>query len=175
MSLVSSSSALIIEIYAFPVEQFGVLFALTGLSVLIGSVLNRWLLERLDAIRMIGIGTTILGVAGLQLLIMAWLGEAPFWWLWGNACLFMFGTALVLPNTTALALDPVPEIAGTAASIIGTLQNVVGAGAAIINSAIYSGTIHNLTLFVGVSGAAAFALFLLQPLMLKRQRASPTN
>ena len=171
MSLVSGSSALIIEIYAYPVEQFGFLFALTGLSVLVGSVFNRWLLERLDAIQMIGIGGTILGVAGMQLLAMAWLGEAPFWWLWGNACLFMFGTALVLPNSTALALDPVPEIAGTAASIIGTLQNIVGAGAAIINSAIYSGTIHNLTVFVGVSGTAACCLFLLEPLVLKRRRA----
>ena len=170
MTLVSGSAALIIEIYGYPVDLFGWLFAMTGLSVLIGSIVNRWLLERLDALQMIGTGTTLMGITGVQLLVMAWLGAAPFWWLWGNACLFMFATALVLPNSTALALDPVPEIAGTAASIIGTLQNLVGAGAAIVYSAIYDGTILNMVVFIGVSGSAALLLLLLAPLFLERRR-----
>jgi len=46
--------------------------------------------------------------------------EPPFWWIWGSICLYMFATSFLLSNATALALDPVPEIAGVAASIIGT-------------------------------------------------------
>ena len=159
MSLVSGSSALIIEIYGYPVEFFGYMFALTGVAILAGSTISRRLLQRFDAIHMIGIGATIAGIAGAQLLAMAWLGQANFWWIWGNACLFMCGTAFLLPNATAMALDPVPEIAGSAASVIGTLQSLAGALSAVINSAFYSGTILNVALVVGLSGITTTALF----------------
>jgi DHA1 family bicyclomycin/chloramphenicol resistance-like MFS transporter len=160
MSLVTGSSALVIEIYDYPVKYFGYLFALTGISILIGSAINRRLLIRFDAIQMIGVGAALAGTAGLQLLVMAWLGEASFWWIWSNICLFMCGTAFLLPNATALALDPVPEIAGVAASVIGTIQSVAGAASAVINSAFYTGTILNVALVVGTSGVATAIVFM---------------
>lgn len=161
MSLISGSSALIIEIYCYPVKYFGYLFALTGVSILAGSAINRRLLARFDTVQMIGVGATLACLAGMQLLVMAWLGHADFWWLWGCVCLFMCSTGFLLPNATALALEPVPEIAGVAASVIGTIQSVAGAGSAVINSAFYTGTILNVTLVVGASGFAAGLVFLL--------------
>ena len=91
---------------------------------------------------------------------MAWLGQASFWWVWGNVCLFMCSTGFLLPNATALALDPVPEIAGVAASLIGTIQSLAGAGSAVISSALYTGTILNVTLVVGLSGIAPAFVFM---------------
>ena len=160
MSLISASPALVIEIYSYPVKDFGYLFALTGIAILIGSVINRRLLTRFDAIQMIGVGSVLATAAGLQLLVMAWLGHASFWWIWGNVCLFMCGTAFLLPNATALALDPVPEIAGVAASVIGTIQSAAAAASAVINSALYTGTILNVALAVGASGVATGIVFL---------------
>jgi len=160
MALVSGSAALIIEIYAFPVQHFGYLFALTGVAILTGSVINRHLLLRFDAIQMIGVGAVLAGLAGIQLLIMSWLGHAPFWWIWGNVCLFMSATGFLMPNATALALDPVPEIAGMAASFIGTIQSVAAAGSAIISSMFYTGTILNVALVVGLSGLAVATIYL---------------
>ena len=66
----------------------------------------------------------------------------------------MFATAFLLPNATALALDPVPEIAGTASSIMGTIQSIAGAASAIVNSALYTGTIMNVALVLGITGVA---------------------
>jgi DHA1 family bicyclomycin/chloramphenicol resistance-like MFS transporter len=162
MALISASPALVIEIYDYPVAEFGYLFALTGVAILIGSSLNRRLLQHFDPIRMIGIGAAIAAVAGIQLLVMAWLGEAGFWWIWGNVCLFMCATGFLLPNATALALDPVPDIAGVAASIIGTIQSLAGAISAVVSSALYTGTILNLTLVVGLSGVGTIVVFLLR-------------
>ncbi|MDA0681031.1 MAG: multidrug effflux MFS transporter [Proteobacteria bacterium] len=162
MSLISGSSALVIEIYDYPVHYFGYLFALTGVAILIGSAINRRLLRHFDSTDMIGVGATIACLAGIQLLVMAWLGDAPFWWLWGCVCLFMSSTGFLIPNATVLALDPVPEIAGVAASVIGTLQSLAGATSAIVSSALYTGTILNLTLVVGVSGIASAVVFLLR-------------
>ena len=166
MALISGSSALIIEIYVYPVEYFGFIFALTGLAILAGSTVNRKLLQRFDALQMIGAGATIAAIAGAQMLLMLWLGDPPFWWIWGNACLFMGGTAFLLPNATALALDPVPEIAGVAASVIGTIQSLAGAVSAIISSALYTGTILNVALVIGCSGVGVFLLFLLRRIVL---------
>lgn len=170
MGLISGSAALVIEIYDFPVRHFGYLFALTGVAILVGSSINRRLLQRFDAIQMIGVGAGVAAIAGIQLLVMAWLGHADFWWIWGNVCLFMCSTGFLLPNATALALDPVPEIAGVAASIIGTIQSLAGAGSAMISSALYTGTILNVTLVVGLSGVGSAVVFLF-----RRSILGPTN
>ena len=166
MGLISGSSALVIEQYGFAVKNFGFIFALTGVGILIGSAINRRLLQRFDSVQMIGVGAGIAAVAGAQLLLMAWLGTAPFWWLWGNACLFMSATAFLFPNATALALDPVPEIAGAASSIMGTIQSLSGAISAVVSSALYTGTIANVSIVVGASGIGVLLVFAVRPLIL---------
>ena len=160
MAIVTGSAALIIEIYGYPVKYFGLIFALTGVFILAGSMLNRHLLLRMNAVQVIGVGAAIAGIAGIQLLIMAWLGDAPFWWIWSCVCLFMSSTAFLMPNATALALDPVPEVAGVAASLIGTIQSLAGAMSAIVSSMLYSGTILNVTMVVGISGAMSVLIFI---------------
>jgi DHA1 family bicyclomycin/chloramphenicol resistance-like MFS transporter len=166
MALISGSPALVIELYGYPVEYFGFIFALTGVGILAGSVINQHLLRRFDALQMIGVGAAIAALAAGQLLLMLWLGEPPFWWLWGAACLYMFSSAFLMSNATALALDPVPEIAGVAASIIGTIQSIAGAGSAIISSALYTGTILNVALVLGGSGAGVLFLYLIRRVIL---------
>lgn len=168
MSLITASPALVIQIYGYPVQLFGFIFATAGVSILLGSTLNRRLLLRFGTMQMIGAGSTIIGVAAAQMLAIAWLGEAPFWWLWGNVCLYMFGVALVLANATGLALDPVPKIAGVAASLIGTIQNLAASGGSIASSMLYDGTIRNVVVLMGVFGVATAATFLARNLILNR-------
>ena len=170
MGLISGSSSLVIEQYGYPIKNFGFIFALTGVAVLIGASINRRLLLRFGTVQIIGIGAAIAGMAGAQLLVMAWLGEAPFWWLWGSACLYMCATGLLISNATALALDPVPQIAGVASSIMGTIQSGSGAVAAIVSSALYTGTIANVALVVGFSGISALLVFTLRPQILGADR-----
>ena len=171
MALVSGSSALIIEIYGWPVQYFGFIFALTGVAILIGSSINRRMLQHFDAMRMIGLGAAIAGIAGAQLLYMAWLGQAPFWWLWGSACLFMCANAFLMANAMAIALEPVPEIAGVASSVIGTTQSLFGAISAVISSALYTGTIVNLTLVLGAAGVTVFVLYVGRHLIIGGKRS----
>jgi DHA1 family bicyclomycin/chloramphenicol resistance-like MFS transporter len=160
MALVSGSAALIIEIYGYPVKYFGLIFALTGIFILAGSAINRHLLLRMNALQVIGIGATLSGAAGIQLVVMALIGHAPFWWVWGCVCLFMSSTAFLMPNAIALALDPVPKVAGVAASLIGTIQSAAGAASAIISSMLYTGTIMNVALVVGFAGTLTLLIFL---------------
>lgn len=161
ISMITTSAALIIDIFAVPAQYFGYIFAISGIAILAGSSLNRQLLHRYNIIQMTGVGTAIAGAAGAQLLAITWLGEASLWWIWGNACLFMFGTGFLLPNATALALDPVPRIAGTASSLITAMQNLAGSLGSFVAALIYDGSIARIVIILGVSGAATATLFFL--------------
>lgn len=169
ISLLTGSSAIIIEIYGYPVQLFGLIFSTWGLSILAGSMLNRRLVAVYGVLRMIGLATILIGIASLQLLIIAGLGHAYFWWFWCNICLFMFGVSILMPNATAVALDPVPHIAGVAASILGASQAVSSTFGSLASSAMYDGTIRNVAIFMGVFGAAATVTALLRPLILGLQ------
>jgi DHA1 family bicyclomycin/chloramphenicol resistance-like MFS transporter len=165
MSVIAVSAALAVEIYGFSVKAYGLIFACAGLSILAGSIINRVLVSRLEIVPLIGIGISLMTLASLQLLLAAWMNSAPFAWVWGSICVFFFAVPVVLANAMVLALDPLPRIAGVASSIIGTIQNVVGASGAILGASIYDGTLRNTVVIIGVAGLVMLAIFLLRPLI----------
>ena len=165
MSIIAVSAALTVEIYGFSLEAYGLIFACAGLSILVGSAFNRWLVTRFDQLQLIGLGVSLIFVASAQLMIIAWLGAAPFWWVWFCVCLFMFTIAILMSNAMVVALDPLPRIAGVASSIIGTLQNLAGAAGALIGAIIYDGSVRNSVIIMATVGLVVTCVFLLRPLI----------
>ena len=110
-------------------------------------------------------GVAILFLASGQLAVIAWLETAPFWWVWGSVCLYMFTVAILMANAMVIALDPLPSIAGVASSIIGTIQNAVGAGGALLAASIYDGTVRNSILIIAAAGITVTLVFLMRPLI----------
>lgn len=166
IALLTSASAIIMEVYGYPVQVFGLIFSTWGLSILSGSALNRRLVLIYGVQHMIGVAATMIGIAALQLLLIAWLGQVSFWWFWGNILLFMFGVSMLMPNATATALDPVPQIAGVAASIIGALQAFSSTLGSLASSFMYDGTARNVAILMGVFGTLAALTALLRPKIL---------
>jgi DHA1 family bicyclomycin/chloramphenicol resistance-like MFS transporter len=165
MSIIAVSAALTVQIYGFSIEAYGLIFACAGLSILMGSAINRWLVNRFDQLQLIGLGAALIFAASAQLAIIAWLDTAPFWWLWFCVCLFMFTIAILMSNSMVVALDPLPRIAGVASSIIGTLQNLIGAGGALLAAVIYDGTVRNAVIIMASIGLLVTCVFLLRPLI----------
>jgi DHA1 family bicyclomycin/chloramphenicol resistance-like MFS transporter len=165
LSVIAVSAALTVEIYGFSIEAYGLIFACAGLSILVGSVINRWLVTRYTQLQLIGLGIALIFVASAQLAVIAWLDTAPFWWLWSCVCLFMLTVAILLANAMVIALDPLPRIAGVASSIIGTLQNTIGAGGALLAAVIYDGSVRNSVIIMAAVGLLMTSIFLLRPLI----------
>jgi DHA1 family bicyclomycin/chloramphenicol resistance-like MFS transporter len=165
MSVITVSAALTVEIYGYSVQAYGLIFACAGLSILAGSILNRLLVVRFDAFDLIGLGIVLVFVAGAQLAIITWLDSVPFWWLWSSVCVFMFSVPILMSNAMVVALDPLPRIAGVASSIIGTLQNVAGAGGSLFGALIYDGTVRNTVVIIAIAALATTAIFLARPLI----------
>ena len=169
MSLITGSASLIIEIFKFPVEMFGFIFALAGISTLLGSLLNRKLLLQYSVMQLTGAGVAIITIASIQLTLIAWFNSENFFWLWSCVCLFMFGNGFVVANATAVALDPVPKISGVAASIVGTCQNLSTAIGSIFASMIYNGTVLNSIILMCIFGIITFVAYLLRSRILGDQ------
>jgi DHA1 family bicyclomycin/chloramphenicol resistance-like MFS transporter len=165
MSIIAVSAAMTVEIYGFTIRQYGFIFACAGLSIMIGAAANRWLVMRFDQLQLIGLGAAIACLASSQLAVIAWLDAGPFWWLWSCVCLYMFTVPILMANAMVVALDPLPRIAGVASSIIGTIQNAIGAAGALVAASIYDGTVRNAVLLIAAAGVAVTVLFLLRPLI----------
>jgi DHA1 family bicyclomycin/chloramphenicol resistance-like MFS transporter len=165
LSVIAVSAALTVEIYGFSITQYGLIFACAGLSILSGSAVNRWLVTRFEILQLVKLGVTLMVIASGQLMIIAWLDSAPFWWVWSCVCLYMFTIAILMPNATVLALDPLPKIAGVASSILGTSQNVMGASGAILGALIYDGSVRSAVIIMAVTGALTAIIFLLRPVI----------
>jgi DHA1 family bicyclomycin/chloramphenicol resistance-like MFS transporter len=163
MSIIAVSAAMTVEMYGYTIRQYGLIFACAGISIMIGAAGNRWLVTRFDQLQLIGLGALLVFLASGQLAIIAWLDAAPFWWLWSSVCLYMFTVPILMANAMVVALDPLPSIAGVASSIIGTIQNVVGAGGALVAASIYDGTVRNTVIIIAGAGLTVAALFLLRP------------
>ena len=165
MSIIAVSAGIVVDIYGFAITEFGLLFALLGASLLVGSFLNRWLVSRLDGMQLIALGAMLMGLASVQLIAIAILDAAPFAWLWGCICTFMFSLAFTLPNSTVLALDPIPRIAGVGSSLLGTTQNLFGAAGAVIGAGMFDGSVRRSVLLMALAGIGTLAVFLLRPLL----------
>jgi DHA1 family bicyclomycin/chloramphenicol resistance-like MFS transporter len=165
LSVIAVSAALTIEIYDFSITQYGIIFACAGLSILAGSAVNRWLVVRYEVMQLIKLGVALIFASSAQLAIIAWLDSAPFWWVWSCVCLFMFTIAILMPNATVLALDPLPKIAGVASSILGTTQTVAGASGAMLGALIYDGSLRRAVIIMAAAGTLTAAVFLLRPLI----------
>jgi DHA1 family bicyclomycin/chloramphenicol resistance-like MFS transporter len=163
MSIIAVSAALTVEIYGFSLEAYGLIFACAGLSILVGSIINRWLVMRFDQLQLIALGAGLIFASSAQLMIIAWLDTAPFWWVWSCVCLFMFTIAILMSNSMVVALDPLPRIAGVASSIIGTLQNLFGAAGALLGAVIYDGSVRNSVIIMATVGIVVTGVFLLRP------------
>jgi DHA1 family bicyclomycin/chloramphenicol resistance-like MFS transporter len=165
MSVIAVSAALTVEVYGYSIQQYGLIFACAGVSILVGSAANRWLVLRFDQLQLIGVGVAMAFIASGQLAVIAWLETAPFWWVWSCVCLFMFTIAILMSNATVLALDPLPRIAGVASSILGTLQNVMAAAGALVGASIYDGTVRNAVIIMAAVGLITTCIFLLRPII----------
>ncbi|MEM6511544.1 MAG: multidrug effflux MFS transporter [Pseudomonadota bacterium] len=165
MSVVTISSALITDTYGYSLTAYGVIFALAGGSILVGSLVNRLLVARFRVMQLMGLGIALQVITGAQFIAMTATDSAPLWWLWSNVCVFMASVGILLPNATVLALDPLPRIAGVASSIIGTLNNVSGATGAIVGAFIYDGSVRSATLIIALVTVAMTSVFIARPLI----------
>jgi len=157
MCFVANSAFTLVDGFGVAPEAFAALFA----TVMLGQIAGAWLSSRLvlglGAVRLLRRGTLLVCAAGLAAALAAWAGlrhpasvVLPF-------MAYLFGSALVIPNATALALQPFPRTAGTAASLMGAVQFALGAGVSAALGALFDGTARPMATLAALAGLASLA------------------
>ena len=115
-------------------SQFAVLFSLTGVITIPALLINNKLIDRFGARRMSLVNCSISAVLAAVAIVptLALEGQPPFWlWYWWVVVVAGMLT-LATPSLTALALEPMGDLAGTASSLIFFTSFAFGAGLAAL-------------------------------------------
>jgi len=156
LAYIAGSPVVFIELFHVPPERYGLFFGTNAFGIIAASQLNRWLASRVDTHRIVAIVLSVAMTASLVLLIDAYSGFGGFAGILIPLFCFIACHGFVLPNTTALAMAPHGQVAGSASAFLGTLQFVLGATAGSLVGVFANGTPVPLAAVVAGCGATAF-------------------
>jgi DHA1 family bicyclomycin/chloramphenicol resistance-like MFS transporter len=129
LSYISGSPFIFIELYGVAPERYGLFFGTNAIGIIGASQLNRWVARRTDPHHALSVVLPVTTLAGLTLMVDTYTGFGGFAGLLVPLWFFVATHGIVSPNTTALAMAPHGEVAGSASALLGTSQFVVGATA----------------------------------------------
>jgi DHA1 family bicyclomycin/chloramphenicol resistance-like MFS transporter len=154
-AFVSNSAFALVNGLGVAPGAFALLFALVMVGQIAGAWLSSRLVLRAGMARLLRAGTFLAFASGLAAALLAWAGAThpasvvlPF-------MLFLFGSALIIPNATALALQPFARTAGAAASLMGATQFAVGALVSSALGALFDGTPRPMATLAALGGLGA--------------------
>lgn len=98
---------------------------------------------------------SIFTVSGLGLFLLALGGNPPFWVTFGLLSICMMSFGVLQGNVSAIALEPLGHIAGTASSLFGVVTLTIANILAGLVGRAYDGTVVPLAFAFGFGGLAA--------------------
>jgi len=136
-SFLTAGSFVYIDIYGVSVSNFGYLFGLNVVFLIIMTTINGRIVKKMGSHNMVKLGISIQLFAGILMVV----GQLLDWGLWGTVApvvLFVGCISTIGSNTMGLLLSHYPKMAGTASSLAGTLRfgtgSLVGACIAMFPS-----------------------------------------
>ena len=125
---------------AFAIEglQFALLFASTGLGIILGQLTNNRLIVRLGVLATTRIAAFVLPVV-MELIVL--LLRSASCWAAVRLLMFAFNTSfmVVMANAASLVIDPHREIAGFASSAYGFLTQMTASVVAVLTVPLFDG------------------------------------
>lgn len=167
---IAASPFVLIEGYGVSPDAFGFYFAATALALMLGSIAGGRMLRAgrsPGAMTVVGMGTVAVGAALLLAGTFAELGIAGFLI---PMVVYFFGVGLGGPSATALAMEPVPHIAGTASAAIGCLVMISGAVAGYQTTRLGGSSPTTFALLAAAAGGLAFVLAIAAAVLRVRSR-----
>jgi MFS transporter, DHA1 family, multidrug resistance protein len=123
----SSAALVFIEVYGVAPQHFGWIFGLNAVGLIAMSQVNAWLLRRYSSDFILNRATFALMLVALALLLLALTGFGGMIGLWIALFFCVGGSGLIRPNSTARAMAPFPDKAGSASALLNSLGSGLGA------------------------------------------------
>lgn len=171
-SYVSSSPDLVMGTYGVSAQNFGWVFGLNAAAIIGASQINRSLLRRFTADRILARASVVAVVFGVLLAIFAYTGVGGMWTVLPCVFFILGSYGFMQGNTMAGALSVDPRRAGSISALMGGVSFGAGALASSLTGVMHDGTARPLaaTVLVALVGSS-LALFCLT---FRRESAAQT-
>jgi DHA1 family bicyclomycin/chloramphenicol resistance-like MFS transporter len=153
----AGSPFVFIEVYGVRAQDYGFLFAINIIGLMLVSYLNSRIVTRIGAHTLCGVGTLTGAAAALVLLLNAATGMGGLVGLVVPILFIIASLSLIGANAISCALDYFPQISGTLSALFGGMQFAFGALAAGAVGA-FSG--HGALAMAGVIACTSFVSLL---------------
>lgn len=153
----TSSQQIYVSIYQVGL-WFPAFFAAGGAAAAVGGFVNSQLVNKYGMRRIASFALIVFCVAAAVMALLGYVQALPLWLFFALSAVQFFTFSMVMPNFGALALEPLGEVAGTAASAQGFLQMVLGAGIGAFVGQMFDGTVMPLAIAQFVLSLAALTL-----------------
>ena len=153
----TSSQQIYVSIYGVG-SWFPFYFGAGGAVAAIGGFANSQLVNKYGMRRIAFLALSVFCVAAGLVAVLGFLQALPLWLFFALSALQFFTFSMVMPNFGALAMEPLGEVAGTAASAQGFLQMVLGAAIGATVGQMFNNTVMPLAIAQLLLSVTAMAL-----------------
>ena len=158
-AFISGSPFVLQSVYALDPFGYGLAFAIASIGYIAGSWLAAKLVTRLGLDRTIGWGVFAFVVASAAMIVATALAPGAVAGFVAPMTLYLFGLGLAMPQSLAGALQPFPERAGAASSLIGCVQQSVAASTGALVAHALGATAWPLVIGIALPGFAALVIW----------------
>ena len=163
-SYIASSPLVMMGVLGISPTYYGWTFAATALGIMSGAFLNGRLNTRgLSPVTLLELGLGLSLISALSLLGIPCAGLASVGIILPLLVVNTFSVGFIGPNATQGVMHPVPDIAGVASAVLGSLRMLTGAIAGVIVSFLFDGhtalaMAESMSAFSLASAVAYFAV-----------------
>jgi DHA1 family bicyclomycin/chloramphenicol resistance-like MFS transporter len=155
---IAGSPFVFINLFGVRPEHYGWIFGLNAMGIIIASQINGVLLRKFHLESIVRVVVCCTCVFAIGLFVASRLSHSMVAYL---IPLFLFITTIgfTVPNTNAGALAHQRQRAGTASSLVGTMQWSIACLASFLVSMLHNGTSGPMTEMILASGLSGFLIF----------------
>lgn len=159
-AFLNSSPGLLIGLYGVAPGTFGLLFAMLPVGFMSGSILVGRYAEHFGSDRFLMIGTCAMATGGLAMLGFAVFGLPDPRLMVVPMMPYLLGFAFIIPQCSSGALSPFGRAAGTASSLQGFIQSMIGASVSVLLALCANGTLYPMAIAIATAGLSSIASYL---------------
>lgn len=144
LGFISLSPLLFADIYGIGAEQFAFYFGAMVCAFGVALFLNGKLVSNIGMRKMVNVGLMLMITTQTAFLSLYWLrGEAEFWMFFVYVFILLFCLGLIFGNLTALIMEPLGKIAGTASALSSSLSTLIAIPLGALLGILYQGDISS--------------------------------
>lgn len=151
---------IIMNLFGFSEIQFGWIFAMNAMGLVISSQLNHILIKKSTSEKIVMVCGILIFITGIILVVINILFNVGATVIFALIFIYMFWLGILNPNAAALVLKPFTKNVGSASALLGSVQMLSGSIATLIVSGLHNGTIFPVA-YMMAAWAAIFLLLLL--------------